>query len=68
MEAGQLLLAGELGASDVAFAVGYESASQFNRECLRQFGAPPGRDVRRIREAIDIPPLADVAKPVPLGV
>ena len=40
-EARQLLLAGVHTASDVAFAVGYESASQFSREYVRQFGAPP---------------------------
>ncbi|KPB71507.1 AraC family transcriptional regulator [Pseudomonas syringae pv. maculicola] len=51
-EARQLLLAGEHRASDVAFAVGYESASQFSREYLRQFGASPARDVREIRQAI----------------
>jgi len=54
-EARQLLLAGEYRASDVAFAVGYESASQFSREYLRQFGAPPARDVREIRQAIASP-------------
>lgn len=51
-EARQLLLAGDHGASDVAFAVGYESASQFSREYLRQFGAPPVRDVRQLRHSI----------------
>ncbi|MFG0401327.1 AraC family transcriptional regulator [Pseudomonas putida] len=51
-EARHLLLAGEYRAADVAFAVGYESASQFSREYLRQFGAPPARDVREIRQAI----------------
>ncbi|WOA50983.1 AraC family transcriptional regulator [Dickeya solani] len=54
-EARQLLLTGEHRASDVAFVVGYESASQFSREYLRQFGAPPVRDVRAIRMAIDTP-------------
>ncbi|MCK1513231.1 AraC family transcriptional regulator [Bradyrhizobium sp. 190] len=54
-EARQLLLAGEHSASDVAFAVGYESASQFSREYLRQFGAPPARDARQIRQAIAVP-------------
>lgn len=54
-EARQLLLAGAHSASDVAFAVGYESASQFSREYLRQFGAPPARDVRQIRQAIGNP-------------
>ncbi|MCK1718494.1 AraC family transcriptional regulator [Bradyrhizobium sp. 141] len=52
-EARRLLLGGEYSASDVAFAVGYESASQFSREYLRQFGAPPARDIRQMREQID---------------
>ena len=52
-EARQLLLAGDHNASNVAFAVGYESASQFSREYARQFGAPPMRDVRNIWRAID---------------
>ncbi|QUG75240.1 helix-turn-helix domain-containing protein [Erwinia sp. E602] len=51
-EARQLLLAGEYRASDVAFIVGYESASQFSREYLRQFGVSPIRDVRQVRLAI----------------
>ncbi|ARM90253.1 MULTISPECIES: AraC family transcriptional regulator [Rhizobium] len=54
-EARQLLLAGDHSASDVAFAVGYESASQFSREYLRQFGAPPARDVRQLRHSISNP-------------
>lgn len=54
-EARQLLLAGEHNATDVAFAVGYESASQFSREYVRQFGAPPARDVRQIRQMIGAP-------------
>lgn len=52
-EARQLLLAGEHRASDVAFAVGYESASQFSREYSRQFGASPALDVREIRQAVE---------------
>lgn len=51
-EARQLLLAGENRASDVAFVVGYESASQFSREYLRQFGVSPARDVQQIRQKI----------------
>ncbi|MCB8878734.1 AraC family transcriptional regulator [Acidisoma cellulosilytica] len=31
-----------------AFAVGYESASQFTREYARLFGEPPRRDIRRL--------------------
>jgi len=51
-EARQLLLAGDHRASDVAFSIGYESASQFSREYLRQFGATPARDARQFRQAI----------------
>jgi AraC-like DNA-binding protein len=51
-EARRLLLGGEYNASVVAFAVGYESASQFSREYHRQFGAPPARDIRQMRKQI----------------
>lgn len=54
-DARQLLLAREHRASDVAFAVGYERASQFSREYSRQFGTSPARDVREIRQAIGTP-------------
>ncbi len=33
----------------VAFSVGYESATQFNREYARLFGAPPARDAAKLR-------------------
>jgi AraC-like DNA-binding protein len=41
-----------LDAASAAFEVGYESASQFNREYKRFFGQPPMRDIkgRRISE------------------
>ena len=35
-------------ASTAAFEVGYESASQFNREYRRFFGQPPMRDIRNL--------------------
>ena len=57
-DARQLLLAGSHSASDAAFAVGYESASQFSREYLRQFGAPPARHIREMRRAIEHPTVA----------
>lgn len=41
-EARRLLLAESADAADVAFRVGYESASQFSREYSRMFGAPRG--------------------------
>lgn len=36
-------------AATIAFSVGYESASQFNREYARLFGTPPGRDAAKFR-------------------
>lgn len=45
----QRMLADNLDAASAAFAVGYESASQFNREYSRFFGQPPSRDVRTLR-------------------
>jgi len=40
-----------LDAASAAFEVGYESASQFNREYSRLFGQPPMRDVKSRRLA-----------------
>jgi transcriptional regulator GlxA family with amidase domain len=34
--------------------VGYDSASQFSREYARLFGAPPLRDVARLRARPDM--------------
>ncbi|WP_066267342.1 AraC family transcriptional regulator [Hydrogenophaga palleronii] len=48
-EARQLMLNQNLDASHAGGLVGYESASQFNREYSRLFGAPPQRDVKRMR-------------------
>jgi AraC-like DNA-binding protein len=44
------MLVGGLDASTVAFEVGYESVSQFNREYSRYFGQPPMRDIKARRE------------------
>jgi AraC-like DNA-binding protein len=41
-----------LDAASAAFEVGYESASQFNREYSRFFGEPPMRDIKARRLAI----------------
>jgi AraC-like DNA-binding protein len=43
------MLMGGLDAASAAFEVGYESASQFNREYSRFFGQPPKRDIRTLR-------------------
>jgi AraC-like DNA-binding protein len=44
------LLVANHDAARAAFAVGYESASQFSREYARLFGAPPARDATRLRD------------------
>lgn len=49
LEARRLLLVEQINASDAAYRVGYESASQFSREYARMFGAPPSRDLARRR-------------------
>ncbi len=48
-EARRLMLTQALDASSTALRVGYESVSQFTREYSRQFGAPPQRDIKRMR-------------------
>jgi AraC-like DNA-binding protein len=50
-EARQLMLNQNLDAGRAGVQVGYESASQFSREYTRLFGAPPFRDIQRIRLA-----------------
>ena len=49
-EARAQLLAAPEDVAAVGFAVGYDSPSQFSREYRRLFGAPPGRDARRLRQ------------------
>lgn len=51
-EARRLMLAESLDAATAAFQVGYESPSQFNREYNRMFGAPPLRDITRLRWSV----------------
>ena len=56
---GRMLMDG-LDAASAAFEVGYESASQFNREYSRFFGQPPMRDIRTLRSP-SAPPLESVS-------
>ncbi len=49
-EARRLMLAESLDAATAAFQVGYESPSQFSREYNRMFGAPPLRDITKLRQ------------------
>ncbi|MEH2305013.1 AraC family transcriptional regulator [Nostoc sp.] len=50
-EARRVMLGENLDATSAAYRVGYDDASHFNREYKRLFGAPPMRDVERLREA-----------------
>ena len=43
-------------AEAAGYAVGYASASQFNREFKRLFGLPPAAEVRRMRNDFAVPP------------
>ncbi len=50
-EARRLMLCENLDVSSAGYKVGYESPSQFSREYSRLFGAPPVRDLARLRAA-----------------
>lgn len=52
----RMLLAEGVGVAAIGYSIGYESASQFNRDYRRLFGEPPGRDGIAIR--------ADVLAPI----
>lgn len=51
-EARRLMLTERIDAANAAFEVGYESPSQFNREYNRLFGAPPLRDITKLRQLV----------------
>ena len=50
-EARRMLLLEALDATTVSRRIGYESTSQFSREYRRLFGAPPMKDMERLRTA-----------------
>jgi AraC-like DNA-binding protein len=54
LQAARRLLAKSTDATRAAFAVGYESPSQFSREYARLFGLPPKRDAAALREDIGL--------------
>lgn len=51
-EARRLMLNDGLEAAVAGYRVGYESPSQFSREYSRLYGAPPARDMARLRSAL----------------
>ncbi|RII77423.1 AraC family transcriptional regulator [Pseudomonas monteilii] len=48
-EARRLLLSENSDVSTISYKMGYESLSQFSREYSRLFGAPPSKDLARLR-------------------
>ena len=50
LEARRLMVGEAASAETAAFAVGYESASQFSREYSRMFGLPPRRDAKLLQQ------------------
>jgi transcriptional regulator GlxA family with amidase domain len=51
-EARRMMLTQAADAAMAGHAVGYESPSQFSREYRRLFGAPPLRDIERLRASV----------------
>ena len=47
------MLGGDLDAASAGFKVGYENPSYFSRDYKKQFGAPPQRDIAKLRQRID---------------
>jgi len=54
LQAARHLLAKNTDATRTAYAVGYESASQFNREYARHFGIPPKRDALKLTKEFGV--------------
>lgn len=54
-ESRKLMLTERIDASTAAFAVGYESTSQFSREYSRLYGNSPARDILTLRQEMSSP-------------
>ncbi|YCI81600.1 AraC family transcriptional regulator [Enterobacteriaceae bacterium] len=57
-----MMIRSNLPASKTALEVGYESASQFNREFKRFFGRSPGEEARLMKQALALLPPADLER------
>jgi AraC-like DNA-binding protein len=53
-EARRLMLGEDLDAASAGFRVGYEDPSYFSREYKKLFGAPPQRDIARLRSSLEV--------------
>jgi AraC-like DNA-binding protein len=54
IEARRMMTAEGASGSGAAYAVGYESVQQFNREYRRMFGLPPGKDIEAVKQLVEI--------------
>jgi AraC-like DNA-binding protein len=53
-EARRLMLGEDLDAASAGFRVGYEDPSYFSRDYKKLFGAPPQRDIARLRVSLEL--------------
>ncbi len=53
-EARRLMLGEDLDAASAGFRVGYEDPSYFSREYKKLFGAPPQRDITKLRRNLEL--------------
>ncbi len=53
-EARRLMLGEDLDAASAGFRVGYEDPSYFSRDYKKLFGAPPQRDIARLRNNFEV--------------
>jgi AraC-like DNA-binding protein len=53
-EARRLMLGEDLDVASAGFRVGYEDPSYFSREYKKLFGAPPQRDIARLRSNLEV--------------
>ena len=53
-EARRLMLGDDLDAASAGFRVGYEDPAYFSRDYKKHFGAPPQRDIARLRSNLEL--------------
>lgn len=53
-EARRLMLGEDLDAASAGFRVGYEDPAYFSRDYKKLFGAPPQRDIARLRSNLEV--------------
>jgi AraC-like DNA-binding protein len=53
-EARRLMLGEDLDAASAGFRVGYEDPAYFSREYKKLFGAPPQRDITKLRSNLEL--------------